>query len=209
MTHPRRLLGAKYVMLGKEYDSIPPREHAGPVRELLITMGGADTDNLTARIIRAIDQIQDDFAIHIIVGPFNQHMQDVSATAFKSWRQVNITRAPNSLRQQICAADLAISAASQTLYELSAAGTPTVAVQLVANQAGNIASLAKAGSVLPIVSLNGETIVSDIMEATQALISDSHRRAIMSRAGQLLIDGRGTDRVEMEIVRLLSGKKHD
>mgnify|MGYP001373678883 CR=1 FL=1 len=50
----RFLLGPKYALLRKEFWQVAPRRNESEVREVLVTMGGADGPNLTPVVLRVL-----------------------------------------------------------------------------------------------------------------------------------------------------------
>ena len=103
-------------------------------------------------------------------------------------------------------ADLAISAAGQTLYELAAAGCPTVAFGVAANQMGQLESLASSGLLLSSGSAEKDEVILLIKQAVVRLMSDVSTRSNMVMQGQKLVDGKGAMRVARKIAKILSPK---
>jgi spore coat polysaccharide biosynthesis predicted glycosyltransferase SpsG len=99
------------------------------------------------------------------------------------------------LLDEFLRADLAIVAGGLTMHEAMAAGTPAIAVcQQVRHQAEMAARFQAQGAMLSLGK--GEGLAeAEIAKAVSALAADPGRRRAMSRRGQELVDGRGTQRV--------------
>jgi spore coat polysaccharide biosynthesis predicted glycosyltransferase SpsG len=108
---------------------------------------------------------------------------------------VVIHRDPPDVRGLMLGADVALCAGGQTTYELAATGTPAIAVQVAANQAGNLRGLEAAGALVWAGSVEDADLGDRVMAALAALAGDGARRAAMSRAGRALVDGKGIERV--------------
>ena len=195
------LLGAQYALLRPEFWNIPTRTVRDTVRTLLVTLGGADPHNLMPGFLGLLDGLPADFTVTAIVGPFFENRAAVEHTARGCLRVVQLVDGPESLRDLMLEADLAVSAGGQTLYELAATGTPTVAVEVANNQAPNLKALAADG-VLRVAGCLGQAGLLDRLgETVQTLLDNQDARATMSGAGQRLVDGRGAVRVAEVMVK--------
>ena len=92
-------------------------------------------------------------------------------------------------------ADMAIAGGGQTLYELAATGTPTIAVQLFDNQASSVAGLVELGAVLDGGRFDGTKSLRAMTSRVHELMRDAELRRSCSRQGQAVVDGRGAERV--------------
>ena len=93
-------------------------------------------------------------------------------------------------------AELAISGAGHTAYELCAMGVPTMLVIVAENQAGVASGLGSdAGG--PCVRLGGHHELRDgvVAEGVDRLRRDGARRKAMSDLGGATVDGLGSSRV--------------
>ena len=132
-------------------------------------------------------------------GPFFENRAEIERAATGCRRLVRLVDAPESVRDLMLETDLAISGGGQTLYELTATGTPTVAVQMADNQAVNLQALGAEG-VVRVAGYMGEAgLLAGIAKAVPALLAKRDARAEMSAAGRRLLDGRGAVRVADEI----------
>lgn len=203
----RFLLGPKYALLREEFWDIPSRRVEDEVRNVLVTMGGADGHNLTPVILEMLDSLPSNFNVTAVVGPFFNRRAEVEAAAKHCQRFVRLVHSPNSVRDLMLEADLAISAGGQTLYELAATGTPTIAIQVVENQTGNIRSFAQHGIVSPIILEDREWLRVALADEVTHLLMDSKQRKQMSQAGRMLVDGKGAIRCATRLLEL-SGRSY-
>ena len=198
------LVGQEYALLREEFWDVPPRTARNSVREVLVTMGGADGRNLTPTVLESLDDVQGDFTVTAVTGPVASNAGEVEAAARACRRDVRLDSSPDTLRSLMLEADLAVAAGGQTLYELAATGTPAVAVQVAENQAGNVRGFARHDTATPIVFRDRESFRVALADAVARLIAQPARRHEMSQAGQCLIDGLGTQRVAEALSDMLS-----
>lgn len=126
------LLGTDYCMLREEFQNITRNKVCKNIKNLLITVGGSDSNELTLNIIKEI--YRSDIKINIVIGSaFTSELVDQLEYIAKKHSNINLIRnAKMSLLMK--QSDLAISACGSTLYELAAVGVPTIGIIVAENQ---------------------------------------------------------------------------
>lgn len=191
----RFLLGPQYALLRAHLAGLPRRVVANPVREALVIFGGADPRGLTPAVLRLLDDLPADFRITAVVGPFAANSDDVRRAARECRKVVAVVEGEGRPDRLLRRAGLAVSAGGQTVYELAACGTPTVAVEVAENQRASLAALEAAGVVLLAGRAGEDRLAVRIRLAVERLLADAETRAGMAAAGQALVDGHGASRV--------------
>ncbi len=226
-TYYENLYGGKKVLLaiGSEYVPVRPQfmnvpyEVKEQVKEVLITTGGGDHDNIAAAVYEAIRR--PDCHYHVIVGQFNPY--------FSRWKQLeleneqihvhhNVTDMASLMRQ----CDLAVTAGGTTIYELAAIGVPFLCFSYAENQEAltayigreNIAGYCGAYHLKPQETLNCMSRLAELMcEGVKSGVQDAGANGAAELGGMALrkkmyqrekemIDGLGAGR----IAKLLAGK---
>jgi UDP-2,4-diacetamido-2,4,6-trideoxy-beta-L-altropyranose hydrolase len=183
--HTTQLLGTRYALLRGEFRhwrgerSIPAR-----AERLLVTLGGSDLDNFSARVARAVTGT---IAVELIAGGANPHRDELARID-----GVELTVDADDMPARMARADVAVSAAGSTSWELARTGLPQIAIVLADNQEPAARALAEHGIA---VNLGREPAEADIAAAVSALAADRDRREQMSRRAQELVDGKGVARV--------------
>jgi UDP-2,4-diacetamido-2,4,6-trideoxy-beta-L-altropyranose hydrolase len=198
----RYLLGPAYALLRPEFAVAPRREIPAATRRVLLTMGGGDTRGLLARLVAWTRAALPDADVDVIVSPLVDAAPP-EGEASPGRGQVALHRDPADVRALMLCADLALCAGGQTAYELAATGTPAVAIQVAANQAGNLGSLAEAGALLWVGEASEPGLEAKVGRTMAALGADAAQRARLSRAGRALVDGRGAERVAGAVLELM------
>ena len=123
------LYGPEYFCLREEFIDIEKRQCHKTVRNLLITFGGTDPANLTFQTLCSVKDICKEKRIKIVIvtGPGYLHkaqlltyLQDIS---YKNIVYIHKTGIMSAIMQQ---ADIAISSAGRTVYELAHMRVPTI-----------------------------------------------------------------------------------
>jgi UDP-2,4-diacetamido-2,4,6-trideoxy-beta-L-altropyranose hydrolase len=197
-----RLLGPRYALLRPWFGDLPPRRAAPRVARVLVTLGGADPESSTMAVVHAVQRALPEAALDVVIGPLFGPVPDLDRRAAADPPRLRLHRGLDDLSTLMAAADLAISAGGQTLYELAASGLPTVALCLADNQEPNIAALSGV-SLLSAGRVQEEAArrFHRIEEGCRQLAADPGLRERMSDAGRALIDGRGAGRVADVILR--------
>ncbi|MHC1681697.1 MAG: UDP-2,4-diacetamido-2,4,6-trideoxy-beta-L-altropyranose hydrolase [Clostridiaceae bacterium] len=124
------LLGTKYLMLREEFRNIEIKEKSHKVNDILITFGGADPSNVTEKIL---DYIKDlNYTFHVVVGGAFKNTDNIIKIS-EEHSNIKLYFSPKiSEVMQKC--DIAISACSTTVYELSSLKIPILGVVSADNQ---------------------------------------------------------------------------
>jgi len=191
----RFLLGPRYVLLRPEFREVPVQAARPEVRHVLITVGGADPRGLMPMLLALMDELPGAFSVTAIAAPLFARPADVDAAVAASRRPVRLVHDPRSVRDLMLEADLALSAGGQTMYELAATGTPTVAVAVAENQVDSVRALAAAGVVRSVEDVGEATLRDRLGAAVTELLRRPDVREAMASAGRGLVDGRGAERV--------------
>ena len=197
----RFLLGPRYAVLPKEYWQPAIRRTCPEVARVLVVLGGSDPSGLMPSLLERLDRMPGKFEIIAILGPFFENTATVQKKAQGLRKPVHLEVSPDSVAPWILEADLAVSAAGQTLYELACFGCPTVTFRVADNQQGQLEALAEAGCVRNVGQVNDPDLLDRIEQSLSEVIREIGLREAMARAGQGLIDGRGADRVAHEILQ--------
>jgi UDP-2,4-diacetamido-2,4,6-trideoxy-beta-L-altropyranose hydrolase len=196
------LLGTRYVLLRREFQQRIRRgaSRDGPVRNVLVTLGAVDRDNVTERVMQAMQDVDlDGAAVRIIAGGANPHRTALGRAAGSLPGAQIISEPGAAMADLIAGADLAVTAGGTTMWELAALGVPFLPVVVAENQRLS----AKAMAALGYPTVLAENIAGELPAKLQGLIRDAGLRRSLAAAGQRLVDGDGASRVCTEIAALI------
>ena len=188
------LLGPRYALLRPEFEDVPQRTIHPHIERVMITLGGSDHGTLASDIVRSCIEALPDATIEVVIGPFFERLDLLRALR----ERVVLLERPH-MRDLMLRADLAISSGGQTLFELAATGTPTIAITTADNQVQHARDFAAAGT-LVLMERGGLAAAFERVRATAV-------RAEMSERGRALVDGGGAQRTASAIVELLKGTR--
>jgi UDP-2,4-diacetamido-2,4,6-trideoxy-beta-L-altropyranose hydrolase len=191
------LLGPRFVMLRREFKPWRKWERTIPEfgRRILITMGGSDPDNLTLPAVGAFkNEITRDLEATVVVGGSNPHSSLLESEIAEGTGSIRLEQNVTDMPGLMASADIALSAAGGTLWELLFMGCSVLSYARDSAQ-GKIISLFDAEGVVQDLG-NSRTIdPCSLAEATMELARSQERRERMSALGRERVDGRGAGRI--------------
>ncbi len=193
-------LGARKVLSGPAYQVIrmdlerpDDRDPAGLPRRMLVTIGGGDPRAMLPVLAKWLGGPRfKDMRVDLVVGAYAQapHVPD----------GVTLHKDPANMAELIAQADMAVSAAGQTLMELLYCGVPTAVLCLAENQAPNLNALEREGVVLAAGNADDSNWLETLDAAVNKLLTDPALRTTLSTKAGQLVDGKGAQRIAEAIV---------
>jgi len=151
------LIGPQYALLRPEFaalreQSLARRQSSSQLRRLLITMGGVDKDNVTCKVLAALQscKLPADMRVSVVMGPHAPWLAQVQAQAAQMPWLSEVLVAVDNMAQLMAASDLAIGAAGGTAWERCSLGLPSILLVLAQNQLLGAMALEKAGAAVVI-----------------------------------------------------------
>jgi UDP-2,4-diacetamido-2,4,6-trideoxy-beta-L-altropyranose hydrolase len=188
------LLGPDYALLRKEFNSRRGWSRSIPsiVRHLLISMGGSDPQNFTARVLDALDL--DGLEITVVIGGANRYMDPLRQLESRHGRKIRFQVEVENMAEVMAEADLAISAAGSTCYELALLQVPMILFALADNQRPTARALANSGAAIDagwFAEFDGQRF-ADLL---RRLVQNYELRCSLAGNACQLVDGLGARRV--------------
>jgi len=195
--YTRLLLGTRYALLRREFRNRqgPPRAIPRVARRLLITMGGADPDNVTLRVLRAVSQLGiDGLETVVVLGRSNPHLKQVRAFAAECTMTIRLQVDVDDMAELMAWSDAAITAGGSTVWELAFLGVPSITLALADNQTHSANLLARRG-ISPTLGWGPIAESTDVAKEIHRFLLDRNVRERCSRRAVRLVDGLGASRV--------------
>ncbi|WP_183350703.1 UDP-2,4-diacetamido-2,4,6-trideoxy-beta-L-altropyranose hydrolase [Geomonas paludis] len=148
--HCTKFLGPRYALLRDEFVQARRslRERDGSVKRILITFGGGDASNETAKALEAWRMVgRDDIAVDVVVGGGNPHREQLQQLC-ADLPNVSFHCNVNNMAQMMAEADLAIGAGGSTTWERCFLGLPSITLIVADNQAATTTAVGVQGATL-------------------------------------------------------------
>lgn len=180
------LLGAQYALLRSSFWNVPIKEINPEVKSIFITCGGND-NGLSVRIVKLVSEQFPWIYLSVVVKDKNQ----LEISELKHYAQVFAGISADEMKALMGNADLAITAAGQTTYELCRMGTPFVALLTADNQAYSIGNFFNYDLVQEVIDPDNPSFDTMLVNQINYFLDPETRKAISSKM-QTAIDGFGS-----------------
>lgn len=196
-------VGHPYFCLRDEFIFTAEDKFQGRVRNILVTFGGVDEGNLTARVSRLIAPYCRENAIRltIVTGPGYQHGKSLEENeGILGNAEVEIVRRTSRISDYMCQADMAITSGGRTVFELASLKVPMIVI--CQNERETTHTFASSAN--GIVNLGFREAVGDqdILEAVKAVCGSEEVRLAMRHKMEDLDLTQGKSRVCQLILEL-------
>ena len=196
------LLGIEFLPIRKEFWHVKERNIREKVQKIMITFGGNDFRDLIPLILKKIKDDYPEELKRVIIGKGFNNIKEIERQKDANTELIFYPDA-DKIKEIMLDSDIAISAAGQTLYELSITGTPTIAIGVADNQKGNINGFTKNNLIKFAGWWDDENLVINLKKVLEELESFQLRKDI-SQKMQKLIDGKGVIRLVNELKNIKS-----
>ncbi len=182
----------------QEYNKLR-KEVPEDVFNIILLQGGSDTLGFLPDIIESLNDIDSEVKISAVIGPAFSHFDKLNKAIKSINREIAIIENLDNLSSLMFSADLAVSAAGNSLFELICVGVPTVVVcgedfeEITANRLERLGLIENMG-------FNMKLEKTKLKDSVVSLMLDRPKRAELSAKGRNLIDGKGSHRIAKTII---------
>ena len=192
----RILAGYDYYILQDEYLGRGRSTSSQLELRILVTLGGADPENITLSVcqaLRDLDFKKSNVIFEIVLGPANKHISDIRTFLISEKDdRFRLHEKPTDLFSLIDRSNLCISSGGITMGEIAYLEKPVIGVEVAENQKRTIETLADKGAII-----HGD--LDRIGEQVLRIVGDPalQKRLILNISG--LVDGKGKYRIVDEM----------
>ncbi|MED4976438.1 glycosyltransferase [Heyndrickxia faecalis] len=122
--------GENYYCARTEFLSAKTKQITDEVKNVLITFGGTDPNDLTLKTLKALSNTNKDYNINVIIGPGYKNKDKLMRLLNShSWgHTITVHHAVKNMAEHMVNADIIFSSAGRTMYEIAMIGTPAVII---------------------------------------------------------------------------------
>lgn len=193
------LTGPRYALLRREFQNPLPRKVQGRGNRILVTLGGSDPENLTPRIATALAACPD-LQITVVAGGAYSNRTELAG---QLGSRMKLLFDSQEMPQLMMEADIAITIAGGTLWELLSLGCAVLSYARTAGGAYLVNCLAKQSMIVDMGDIS-RFDATKIVPAVREIAESMSMRQRMALQGQNLVDGAGAKRV-VEMLREMDG----
>ncbi|MEY9200321.1 UDP-2,4-diacetamido-2,4,6-trideoxy-beta-L-altropyranose hydrolase [Sinorhizobium fredii] len=202
-SHCQILVGPQFALLrpqfaGRRAYSLARRQEAAP-RRLMVTLGGVDKENVTERVLNALERcaLPNDTEITVVMGQHAPWADAVREKAAQLPWKTRVMSNVDDMASLMSEADLAIGAAGSTSWERCAVGLPTILMVLAENQREVAQKLAVEGAAR-IIEL-GTDFDSAFVGVVESIMRNKTALGTMSERAATICNGEGGSLVARQI----------
>ncbi len=170
-------LGTEYIILREEFRDSKPNQIKKNIKNILVTMGGADPNNFTLKLLKYIKDLE--YNINVVIGPAFTDIDKIELE-IKNRKNIKLSFNTNMI-EMMKECDIAISATGSTLYELTTLGIPTLGVILVDNQEGIAKEMNKHGFIINL-GWYDKVEKNDVLDAINRINDFDLRKNMITKA---------------------------
>ena len=193
----RTLLGASYTPLRAQFTDLQPycRDR---VSNILVTTGGSDPYHFCLRLIAAFRE--NSFLhlcqLHVVVGRLSEDKDKLYKLA-DELPFLQLHENVSDMASLMASCDLAVSAAGTTLYELCAAGVPSMSFCLADNQLTAAKAFDEAGAIpcAGDIRRSCDEVLGNVMNFVTYMSENFKKRKAALETMRQLVDGKGAMRI--------------
>jgi UDP-2,4-diacetamido-2,4,6-trideoxy-beta-L-altropyranose hydrolase len=201
----QRLIGPDFALLRSDFSRLRAtslaRRAEGRLGRVLVSMGGSDPDQATARVLHALSAcaLPADAHITVVLGALAPTRQQVESAAGRLPWPAEVKFDVRDMARLMAESDLAIGAAGSSAWERCCLGLPALMLVLAENQREAATALQTAGAAALLPSM--ASLAKDLPRCVGTLAREPERLCRMSACAAQVIDGRGAQRVAEAILR--------
>lgn len=195
-------LGCEYIPLREEFCEMEQKDISEYIQNVMITTGGTDRYHVSDLVLEMLSKQYPDIVFHMVVGRFFDNADRLKALA-EERKNVKLYERIAKMSALMSECDIAISAGGTTLYELCAAGIPTICFSVADNQVQGIKAMKEQDIMLAAGDIrDGREIFGKRLVMSFERLQERKVRLAYSRRMQGLVDGKGAER----IARIIKGQ---
>jgi len=198
-------IGWQWAVLGQAPGQSRPRPQSSRPT-LLVTMGGSDPFDLTAKAANALTALEPVFRARFVIGPGFKDKERLAKSIVALKPNFETVEGAAGLATEFASCDLALTAFGVTAYELAAFGVPALYLAISPDHAVSASAFECAGLGI-CLGLGSSVEESTIAKSVWSLITDNARRREMRNAGLATIDGAGAARIAADLSAALAARR--
>lgn len=198
-TETERFVGRDYVPVRQQFLN---RDYkvSESVKNVLITTGGGDQDNIAGAVLKAI--YSEDMEFHVVTGKYNPHLEILKEQE-ETCENVHIYHDVSDMAGLMQKCDIAVTAGGTTIYELAALGVPFLCFSYAKNQEALTEYIGVNGiaGFLGAYHRNAEAVLDNLQVLFEQYCAEYDLRRTCYDKERELIDGKGAVRLAEKLLR--------
>lgn len=172
--------GLDYCCLRDEFYTCEPVTIGATVNNILVAFGGTDPTHTTERVVDWLDRVEGDFAVTVLAGVGYPRLGALTELAARARHPVEVVHDSRVVSRYMAGADLAITSAGRTVFELAALAVPMVVIPHHERERSHLFASETLGAVCLPASTDADQLPFD--STLKELLSSRQLRSTMNQA---------------------------
>lgn len=188
--HCQRMLGPQYALVRMEFFEARRklRDRNGLIKNILVFLGGADPNNVTVKVLKAVKVVnRPDIVVNVVVGSANPNKEMIAGIC-SSIPNANYFCQVDNLAKLTEDADLAVGAGGSANWERCLLALPAIIVVTAQNQLETTLALEKSGAIMNL-GWHAEMNVENLVDAINCVLNDREKLLQMSKNSASIMAG--------------------
>ena len=200
-------VGWEWVILRKEFSqntNIRGNKLAFKIQnskfKILVTMGGSDPQGMTLKALKALEMLEDDFEVVVVLGAGFQHKDELNNLLSDYKHHFEVQENVKNMAELMAQSDLAVASFGVTAYELAVMGVPAIYTCLTEDHAESASAFVGEGMGISL-GVSGCVRIKTLAGKVSCLLKNKPKRLRMSTVQK--INGGGAERIADLIAKKL------
>ncbi len=193
------LLGPGYAVLRDEFKFF--RKHfkprTGEIKKVLVFFGGVDATDYTSMTIRALAEINCQWAVDVVIGRQHPNIKKIQHESKKFGFKCHVQTA--RMAELMSEADLSIGAGGTAIWERCCLGLPAIVFCTAENQRAQISDAVSLG-VLYELKIDDLDFAVALRQLIERLLKNPSAFQSISQAGMRYVNGQGARKVAIQLM---------
>lgn len=207
LDNPNCIPGPGYVILRRPFMELRQekfeRKISEKVKNILVCMGGSDPSDLTPKVLKALDALDEGMSVAVVIGPAYSSISTIEDVASRSKHDVKIRSNLNAgeMLDLMLGSDIGIASSGTISWEMATTGLPMVAL---CQSKVELEDVRISDYELAIhLGMGGEVSEQTITSSVEQLMRDKELREKLSREGIMVVNGDGLKRIVDVLIEVL------
>ena len=183
-----------YAILNEKFHKKKRKKIGKQIKSVIVLQGGADTYCFTPKIVKALNKLENNFKLIIVLGSSFKCWSKLNSVLRQCDKPVKIYHDTQDIASLMLKADLAVTAGGNTLLELAYLGIPSIVVCAEKFEIETAKLMEKKNFGINVGF--GKAISTSIIQSNlYNIINNYGLRKRMNKIGPKLVDGNGAQRI--------------
>ena len=184
----------KYTIIDKKFSRKKNTRIRKKVKSVFVIQGGADTHCFIPKIISALNDVEEDFEITVVIGRAFKCWKDLKKTLNNNHKKIKLLKDVQNMSLIMSKQDIAITAGGNSLLELACLGIPSIIICAEEFEIETAKFVQKNGFGINL-GFEDNLDKRKIVKTIKVLMANYYLRSKMNKMGRKIVDGKGLERV--------------